>query len=137
MYGQYVGKDGAVYWACWSYLEAARLLEVLEIDEAIVAEIKKSPAGETADYASISASMKTVLERRLSSIANIEAQLLHLAGITIGATYLSKAIELTTRPDLAEDVEPWFESSTTPAGSCFVDVFRKIGEASSLSARSV
>lgn len=99
--------------------------------------IKKSPAGETADHASISASMKTVLERRLSSIANIEAQLLHMAGIAIGATCLSKAIELTTRADLEDDVEPWFESSTTQAGSFFVDVFTQLSGTTPFLSRGV
>jgi len=129
MYGQYVGKDAAVYWSCWQYLDAERLLPSLEIDEAIVAEIKNGPAGESADYSAISALTTTVLERRLSSIANIEAQLLRLAGITMGATYLSKAIELTSRADLADDVQPWFESSTAPPGFYFADVFRQIREA--------
>ena len=137
MYGQYVGKDAAVYWSCWRYLDAEGLLPALEMDEAIVAEIKNGPAGETADYPAISALMTTVLERRLSSIVNIEPQLLRLAGITVGATDLAKAIELTSRADLADDVQPWFESSTTPPGSYFIDVFRDISEASPLSALSV
>jgi len=51
------------------------------------------------------------------------------AGITMGATYLSKAIELTSRADLADDVQPWFESSTAPPGFYFADVFRQIREA--------
>jgi hypothetical protein len=126
MYGQYVGKDASVYWACWRDIDAEGLVPALEIDEAIVAEIKKGPAGETADYAAISLLMTTVLDRRLSSIATIEAQLLRLAGITIGAGYLSKAVELTSRADLADDVEPWFESSTASPGAYFVDVFRQI-----------
>jgi len=137
MYGQYVGKDAAVYWTCWRYLEAGGLLPALEMDEAIVAEIKNGPAGETADYAAIRALMATVLERRLSSIVDIEAQLLRLAGITIGAGYLSKAIELTSRADLADDVQPWFESSTTPPGPCFVDVFSEIRAALPLSVLGV
>ena len=126
MFGQYVGKDAAVYWSCWQYIGDEELLEVLEIDEAIVAEIKKGPAGETADYPAISDLMKTVLERRRLSIADIEAKLFRLAGITLGATYLSKVIELTTRPDLADDLEPWLESSTHPPGSFFIDVFSQL-----------
>ncbi|MEO5742459.1 MAG: hypothetical protein ABIS29_17880 [Vicinamibacterales bacterium] len=133
MYGQYVGKDAAVYWSCWRYLEAEGLLHALEIDEAIVAEIKKGPAGETADYSAISLSMKTVLERRLPSIVHIESQLFQLAGVVIGATCVSKAIELTSRADLVEDVEPWFASTTTPPGSSFIDVFRHLSEALQLS----
>ena len=131
MYGQYVGKDSAVYWACWRYLAAQPgVLTVLEIDEAIVAEIKKGPAGESADYAAIGAAMKNVVERRLPIVAAIEAHLLQVAGVTIGATCLSKAIELTTRADLAGDVEPWFESATTAPGSFFADVFSELAKAS-------
>jgi hypothetical protein len=126
MFGQYVGKDASVYWACWQFVGDEGLLDVLEMDEAIVAEIKKGPAGETADYSTISDLMKTVLERQRASIAGVEAHLFRLAGITIGATCLSKAIELTTRPDLADDLEPWLESSTHPAGSFFVDVFSQL-----------
>jgi hypothetical protein len=126
MFGQYVGKDAAVYWACWQFLGDEGLLEVLEIDEAIVAEIKKGPAGETADYPKINELTKTVLERRLRSITDIEDRLFRLAGVTIGATYLSKAIELTTRPDLEDDLQPWSESSTHPAGSFFIDVFSEL-----------
>ena len=126
MFGQYVGKDAAVYWSSWQYVGDEELLEVLEIDEAIVAEIKKGPAGETADFPAISDLMKTVLERRLHSIGDIEEDLFRLAGITIGATYLSKAIELTTRPDLADDLQPWLESSTHPPGSFFTDVFSQL-----------
>jgi hypothetical protein len=70
--------------------------------------------------------MKTVLERRRASIADIEGKLFRLAGITIGATCLSKAIELTTRPDLADDLEPWLESSTHPPGAFFIDVFSQL-----------
>jgi hypothetical protein len=134
MYGQYVGKDAAVYWSCWRYLEAGGLLATLEMDEAIVAEIKKAPPGETADYPAIAEMMKAVLERRLSSIANVEQQVLQVAGVAIGAMYLSKAIELTSRADLADDVEPWFESSTTPPGDYFEDVFRRMSEVPPLSA---
>jgi hypothetical protein len=130
MYGQYVGKDSAVYWACWRYLEAQDLLAVLEMDEAIVAEVKKGPAGETADSSAIGLAMKTVLEHRLATATAIESKLLQVAGVTIGATCLSKAIELTTRADLAGDVDPWFDSPSTPAGNFFVDVFSELGKAS-------
>jgi hypothetical protein len=40
MYGQYVGKDDAMYWAAWRYLGGEGLVLPLEIDESIVAEIK-------------------------------------------------------------------------------------------------
>ncbi len=129
MFGQYVGKDASVYWACWQFLEDERLLDVLEIDEAIVAEIKKGPAGETANYPEISDLTRTVLERRRSSIVHIEEQLFRLAGITFGATCISKAIELTTAPDLADDLQPWLESSTHPPGSFFTDVFSQLTSA--------
>jgi len=64
-------------------------------------------------------------------------QSVYASGITIGAGYLSKAIELTSRADLADDVQPWFESSTTPPGPCFVDVFSEIRAALPLSVLGV
>lgn len=127
MYGQYVGKDDAVYWAAYRYLGDQGLILPLEVDEAIVDEIKKSPAGESADYDTIRSLMRVVLKSYRSVLQPIETHLLRICGVILAAGYVSKALQLSTRPEFREEEESWYAASHLSPGTDFADVMSEIG----------
>ena len=127
MYGQYVGKDDAVYWAAYRCLGDQGLILPLEVDEAIVDEIKKSPAGESADYDTIRSLMRVVLKSYRSVLQPIETHLLRICGVILAAGYVSKALQLSTRPEFREEEESWYAASHLSPGTDFADVMSEIG----------